>query len=109
MPAKSLYRIKFSVQDAVYEIYARSIYESDIFGFLEVDELVFGENSSLLVDPSEEKLKVEFKTVKKTLIPLHNIFRIDEVDKEGTAKIHERSGGGSNTVSLFPQRDKRND
>ena len=57
MPTKSLYRISFAVQDAVYEIYAKSIVESDIFGFLEIEEIVFGEHSGVLVDPAEEKLK----------------------------------------------------
>tara|TARA_B100000949_G_C14112583_1_gene379039 strand:+ start:221 stop:544 length:324 start_codon:yes stop_codon:yes gene_type:complete len=103
MPTKSLYRISFAVQDAVYEIYAKSIVESDIFGFLEIEEIVFGEHSGVLVDPAEEKLKTEFKTVKKTFIPLHNIFRIDEVEKEGVAKIHSKNM--DNKVAVFPPRN----
>lgn len=102
MPIKSLYRISFATQDSVYEIYAKSICESDIFGFLEVEEIVFGEHSAVLVDPAEEKLKTEFKTVKRTFIPLHNIFRIDEVEKEGVATIHDKKSG--NTVAIFPSR-----
>lgn len=107
MSTKSLYRISFATQDSVYEIYAKSICESDIFGFLEVEEIVFGEHSAVLVDPGEEKLKMEFKTVKRTFIPLHNIFRIDEVEKEGVATIHEKKS--SSTVALFPTRGPARD
>lgn len=104
---KALYRISFAVQDAVYEIYARSICESDIFGFLEVEEIVFGEQSALLVDPVEEKLKTEFKSVKRTYVPMHNIFRIDEVESQGVAKIHSRSS--DTNVAQFPPKDHRKD
>jgi hypothetical protein len=107
MALKSLYRIHFAFQDVCYEIYARSIYESDLFGFLEVEQIVFGENSSLLVDPTEEKLKTEFKSVKKTYIPMHNVFRIDEVEQEGTAKIHEKNAQGK--VSWLANRNQQKD
>lgn len=101
MTKKTLFKITFANQDTVYEIYARSIKESEIFGFLEVEELVFGEQTALVVDPSEEKLKMEFSGVKRTFIPMHAIFRIDEVNKQGTAKIRENVTYG-NKVSIFP-------
>ncbi len=101
MTAKTLFKITFANQEAIYEIYARSIKESEIFGFLEVEELVFGEQTALVVDPSEEKLKVEFSNVKRTFIPMHTIYRIDEVTKQGTPKMKDNLNAG-NTVSLFP-------
>jgi hypothetical protein len=101
MSKKTLYRITFSHLDAVYEIYARKISESDMFGFLEVEEFVFGENTSLVVDPAEERLKLEFNSVKRTFIPLHAVFRIDEVEKQGVAKVRDKSPD-SNKVTMFP-------
>jgi hypothetical protein len=78
-----------------------------MFGFLEVEEFVFGETTALVVDPSEEKLKTEFSDVKRTYIPMHSVLRIDEVNKEGVGKITE---GGQNNVSYlnnrFPTRRK---
>ncbi|STX51658.1 Uncharacterized protein conserved in bacteria [Legionella busanensis] len=106
MSKKSLYRLIFANQDVVYEIYARKICESEMFGFLEVEEFVFGENTSLVVDPSEERLKLEFGSVKRTFIPMHFIYRIDEVSKQGVGKVKEKSGKDS-TVSLFPVPEKR--
>lgn len=102
-----LYRITFSHMESIYEIYARKVCESDMFGFLEVEEFVFGENTSLVVDPSEERLKLEFNGVKRTYIPMHSVFRIDEVDKVGDAKVLNNSNAGK--VSVLPVRNKRSD
>ena len=106
MSKKTLFRITFSYLDAIYEIYARRVSESDLFGFLVVEELIFGENSSVVVDPSEERLKLEFNSVKRTYIPMHAIFRIDEVDKQGVAKVRDKSLD-SNKVSMFPVPGKK--
>lgn len=101
MTKKTLFRIIFANQEAIYEVYARSIKESDMFGFLEVEELVFGEQTALVVDPSEERLKLEFNGVKRTYIPVHSIYRIDEVNKQGTAKVKDNPSY-SGKVSPFP-------
>jgi len=101
MTKKTLFRITFANQEAIYEVYARSIKESEIFGFLEVEELVFGEQTALVVDPSEERLKMEFNGVKRTYIPMHSVFRIDEVDKQGVAKVKDKISY-DNKVSPFP-------
>lgn len=101
MSKKTLYRITFANQDAVYEIYARKIMESEIFGFIEVEEFIFGENTALVVDPSEERLKLEFEDVKRTFIPMQAVFRIDEVTRQGTGKVKEKSRE-TGAVSLFP-------
>ena len=101
MTKKTVFKITFANQEAIYELFARSIKESDKFGFLEVEELVFGEQTALVVDPSEERLKMEFSGVKRTFIPMHSIYRIDEVTKQGTSKMRDNSGYG-NKVSPFP-------
>jgi len=103
MSRSVIYRVQFVNQDTIYEIYARQVSESDMFGFMEVEEIVFGETSSVLVDPSEEKLKNEFKGVQRTYIPTHNVVRIDEVEQQGVAKISAYSGKANN-VHAFPRR-----
>ena len=95
-----IYKVIFFNQSQVYEVYASQIYQSDLYGFIEIEELLFGEKNQLIVDPGEEKLKSEFATVKRSFIPLHSIIRIDEVERQGTPKVSE-SAGGSN-ISLFP-------
>jgi hypothetical protein len=84
---KDLFRITFLNKGQVYEVYAREVYQSDLWGFIEIENFVFGERSQMVVDPSEEKLKTEFSSVKRSFIPLQAIIRIDEVEKEGIATI----------------------
>lgn len=98
--SQSLFRVIFQNQGKIYEIYAREISEGGLFGFLEVEQMVFGENTTVVVDPSEEKLKSEFAGVERSYIPLHNIIRIDEVKKRGVSKI-SNSEGASN-ITQFP-------
>lgn len=100
MKKKSLYRITFFNQEKIYEVYARFVEQRDLFGFVVLEDLMFGETSSVVVDPAQERLKNEFHGVKRTYIPMHSILRIDEVDKEGIGKITQVSKEGN--VSQFP-------
>ena len=68
-----IYKITYFNHSSVYEIYAKEVYQSDMYGFIVVEDLVFGENASIVVDPSEEKLKTEFANVKRFFVPAHNI------------------------------------
>lgn len=99
MARRHLYKVIFVNQGKVYEIYARSVGQGDLFGFVAVEQLVFGERTTVVVDPSEERLKAEFETVKRTHIPMHAVIRIDEVEKQGASKISAIDGSN---VSPFP-------
>lgn len=98
---KHIYKIQFHNQGKLYELYAREVTQSNMYAFIEVADIIFGEKSQLVVDPSEERLKQEFISVKRTYIPLHSVVRIDEVDKEGINKIIENSANNSN-IAMFP-------
>ncbi len=99
MADSQIFKVIFYNQGQIYELYARNIYQSDLYGFIEIEEFIFGERSQMLVDPSEEKLKAEFDNVKRSYLPMHSIVRIDEVAKEGIVKISEAKGG---SISPFP-------
>lgn len=101
---KRIYRIVFQNQGRVFEIYARSIASSGIFGFLEVEGLQFGEKSAVVVDPSEDALRREFEGVERTYIPLHAIIRVDEVEKRGASRIHPVAPGDKVTPIYTPIR-----
>lgn len=100
MADKPIYKVIFYNQNQVYEVYARAIYQSDMYGFIEVEEFVFGERTQVIVDPAEEKLKNEFANVSRSYIPMQAIIRIDEVEKEGTVKVTEIKS--SDKVAQFP-------
>jgi len=99
MAASHIFRIVFVNQGKVYEVYARKVSSGGLFGFIEVEELVFGERSSVVLDPSEERIKAEFAGVKRSYLPLHSVIRIDEVRKQGVSKISALEGGN---VAQFP-------
>jgi len=82
-----IYRISFYNQGNIYELHARDVHQSNMFAFIEIEDIIFGERSSVVVDPSEEKLKSEFAGVRRTYIPLQAVIRIDEVEREGANKI----------------------
>lgn len=102
MKKKRIYKILFMNQGKAYEIYARQVNQGALYGFVEVEELLFGEKTTLLVDPSEEQLKLEFNGVQRTYIPFHSVIRIDEVEKEGTGKIIHLATQGE-SVSPVPR------
>ena len=104
MASSHIYRIVFVNQGKVYEIYARKVSHGSLFGFIEVEELVFGERSSVVLDPAEERIKSEFAGVKRCYLPLHAVIRIDEVRKQGVSKISALEGGNvaQFPVSLYP-------
>lgn len=104
MSKARLYRVVFQGQGEVIEIYARSISQNGFFGFVEVGELVFGERSGLVVDPSEEKLKSQFEQVDSFFVPLHAVLRIDVVNKQGTAKISKMEGGKVTPFPVYTQK-----
>ena len=95
-----LYKVIFYNQGQVYEIYAKEIYQSEMYGFIEVEGYVFGERSQMIVDPGEEKLKGEFANVNRSYIPMHSIVRIDEVEKEGASKVSDITP--TDKVAQFP-------
>ncbi|MFQ6022827.1 MAG: DUF1820 family protein [Acidiferrobacterales bacterium] len=101
MAKKHIYRVIFFNQGTIYEVYARNVHHGNLYGFVEVEGLIFGEKSSVVIDPSEERLKTEFTGVQRTYVPMHAVMRIDEVEKKGTAKITPIPGKGDNITS-FP-------
>ncbi|MGC3980668.1 MAG: DUF1820 family protein [Steroidobacteraceae bacterium] len=101
MAASHIFKVVFTNQGKVYEIYAKKVSHGALWGFVEVEELVFGEKSAVVVDPAEERVKAEFEGVKRSYLPMHSILRIDEVEarKQGTSKISVVEGAN---VTQFP-------
>ncbi|MFC2992713.1 MULTISPECIES: DUF1820 family protein [Halomonas] len=99
MAAKPIYRVVFHQQEEVWELYAREIFQSDLWGFIEVEEFVFGDASRLVVDPSADKLRHTFEGVIRSYLPLNAIVRIDEVEREGSP----RAVKSNSRVAEFPR------
>ena len=102
MAKKNIYKVVFHQQGNLYELHAREVSHSEMYGFLEIADIIFGERSALLVDPSEEKLKSEFAGVMRTFVPIHAVVRVDEVSKEGANKITVSDAQSGGNVTQFP-------
>lgn len=79
---KTYYRITFSNEssndDELFQICARNVSASDLYGMVEISDFIFPENK-LVYNPGEERLRREFAEIERTWIPYHTIIRIDEV------------------------------
>ena len=84
---RRIYKVTFLNQGQVYEIYAKKVAQGGLLGFVEIEGIVFGQRTTVVVDPSEERLKAEFEGVKRSYIPMHAVVRIDEVKKQGVSAI----------------------
>jgi hypothetical protein len=94
-----IYKVVFHNQGHIYEVYAHNIYQSDLYGFIEVEDYIFGSKSKMVIDPGEDKLRTEFDGVQRSFIPMHAVIRIDEVEKEGVAKVKDATG---TNITPFP-------
>jgi hypothetical protein len=84
---KRIYRVSFRNEGEVYQLYCKQVTQASFFGFIEIEGFLFGEKSTIVVDPSEEKLKREFTGVSRAYVPLHAVIRVDEVEQRGTSSI----------------------
>ena len=96
-----IFRISFHNNGKVYQLHAQQVARADLYGFIEVRELLFGEHTSVVIDPAEERLKSEFAGVQRLLLPMHAVIRIEEVEKRGQNKILDVEGTPSN-ITPFP-------
>jgi hypothetical protein len=99
--AKTLYKITFLNHGKVYELYARRVAASSLWGFTEVGELVFDLHDGLVVDPTEERLRDEFGTTRALHLPMQSIIRIEEVERKGQSAIRDAETG-EKVVTPFP-------
>ena len=91
---KPLYKITFLNQGKVYELYARRVAASALWGYTEVAELQFDpQGAGLVVDPTEERLRDEFKDTRVLHLPMHAVVRIEEVERRGALAIRDSQSG----------------
>lgn len=103
---KKLFRIAFLNHGKVYELFCRGVCTSNLLGFLEVSGLEFADGDSLVVDPTEERMRDEFDGVEVLHLPMHSVLRVEQVKKKGPAVIRDRESGEK--VTPFPAQPGRN-
>jgi hypothetical protein len=97
---EQLFRIAFLNHGKVYELFCSGVCTSGLLGFVEVSGLQFGDKDSLVVDPTEERMRDEFEGVEILHLPMHSVLRVEQVRKKGQAVIRDRESGEK--VTPFP-------
>ncbi|MCW8925089.1 MAG: DUF1820 family protein [Xanthomonadales bacterium] len=97
---EKLFRVAFLNHGKVYELYCTGVCTSGLLGFVEISGLVFGEKDSMVVDPTEERMRDEFDGVELLHLPLHSVLRVEQVRKKGQAVIRDQESGEK--VTPFP-------
>jgi hypothetical protein len=101
-----LYRVVFTQEDKIYEVYAQSLSEESLMGFIEIEEFVLdAESTSPTQESTEDYLKSEFAGVKRSYIPMHMILRIDEMEVQGV-KV-EKNPSNQDNIHQFPSKHKK--
>jgi hypothetical protein len=89
-----MFKVIFHNQNKVYELFCEKVEGSDMaYGFVEMSDLVFETDESLVIDPTEERLREEFAGVKRVHLPMHSVIRVEEVRKRGTCAIRDSKSG----------------
>ncbi len=89
-----MYKVSFLNQGKVYELYCQKVSGSDLsYGFIEISELVFETDDSVVIDPTEERLREEFEDVEVLHIPMHAVIRVEQVKKRGACVIRDSKSG----------------
>ncbi len=102
--SRKLYKVVFLNHGKIYELYAKRVSSSDLWGFTCVSELEFAPRDGMLVDPTEEKLRDEFSRTRSLHLPMQSIMRIEEVDERGTAAIRDGISGDKIIPMPLPHR-----
>ncbi len=82
MNRKTIFRIRFQTDERRYSLLARSVHDSEFFGFVEISGIIFNDVDRLIVSPEEESLRKEFTGVESIAVPHQYIRRIDRL-REG--------------------------
>lgn len=106
MAVKSLFKVIFLNQGKVYELYARGVVSSGLWGFIEVSDLVFDPADGVVVDPTEERMRDEFGDARVLHLPIQSVLRVEEVEKRGQCLIRDRESGEKVTPFPLPPSSK---
>jgi len=101
MPNRKLYKVTFLSAGRIYELYARRVASSELWGFTEISEIAFDVNESVVVDPTEERLRDEFGATKRLHLPIQSILRVEEVERRAPLRIRD-AASGETVVMPFP-------
>ena len=106
MSKHKLYKVSFLNGGRVYELYARKVGTGALWGFIEVAEIDFEVKDGVVIDPTEERLRDEFRDTEVLHLPMQSVLRVEEVARRGQLSIRD-AGSGERVVTPFPMPPKK--
>ena len=101
MKGKKLFKVTFLSQGKTLELYARHVASIALLGFTAVGDIVFDLQESVVIDPTEERLREEFGNTQVLHLPIQCIVRVEEVQKRAPLVIRD-AANGEKVVTPFP-------
>jgi hypothetical protein len=100
---KTYFKVQFTHENELYQVCARTVRSSELYGLIEIADFIFPENK-LVYNPGEDRIRREFGGIKRTWIPYHSIARIDEVQdsQESEVKIVSLDSARKPAAPGFP-------
>ena len=93
MSDKQIYKVVALLQGKVYELYARGVTSSGLFGFVEISDLLFDTGQQTVIDPAEERIREEFADTEVLHVPINSVLRVEQVKRRGQCVIRDRESG----------------
>ena len=103
---RTYFKVTFNHQNEVYQVCARTVSASDLWGLIEISGFIF-RDTGVLYNPGEERLRKEFEGISRTMVPYHAILRIDEVEDATEREIKIVPLESPPPVLQMPPRPKR--
>lgn len=89
-----MYKVSFLNQGKVYELFCNKVSGSELsYGFIEIAELIFDGEDSVVIDPTEERMREEFADVEVLHLPMHSVIRVEQVKRRGACVIRDSKSG----------------
>jgi len=89
-----MFKVAFLNQGKVYELFCEKVSGSDLsYGFVEISGLIFERDDSVVIDPTEERMREEFEDVEVLHVPIHAVIRVEQVKRRGTCVIRDSKSG----------------
>lgn len=95
-----MYKVVFLNHGKVYELFCKAVDSSPLYGFIELAGLMFDTDESIVVDPTEERMREEFAETELLILPMQSVIRVEKVKRRGNCVIRDRSSGEK--VTQFP-------
>lgn len=95
-----MYKVVFLNHGKVYELFCKAVDSSPLYGFIELAGLMFDTDESIVVDPTEERMREEFAETELLILPMQSVIRVEKVKRRGNCVIRDRDSGEK--VTQFP-------